>query len=81
MCFDIIYIFVRNIFHFKKNWARYDKKYLSVFMLSTGYSGQILVKLENLLDRFSKNTQSSDFMKIRLVGAELFHAERQTLRS
>jgi len=32
------------------------------------------------LDRFSKNTQISDFMKIRLVGAELFHADRQTER-
>jgi len=29
-------------------------------------------------DRFSKNTQISNFMKIRLVGAELFHADRQT---
>jgi hypothetical protein len=27
---------------------------------------------------FSKNTQISTFMKIRLVGAELFHADRRT---
>jgi len=27
------------------------------------------------LDRFSKNTQISNFIKIRPVGAELFHAD------
>jgi hypothetical protein len=27
---------------------------------------------------FSKNTQISNFMKIRLVGAELFHADKRT---
>jgi hypothetical protein len=34
------------------------------------------MKLE-FLDRFSKNTQISDFTKIRLVGAELFHVDGQ----
>ena len=37
----------------------------------------ILVGLQwnlNFLDRFSKNTQISNFVKIRPVGAELFHA-------
>jgi hypothetical protein len=32
----------------------------------------------NFLERFSKNTQISSFMKIRAVGAELFHADRRT---
>jgi hypothetical protein len=32
----------------------------------------------NFLDRFSKNIQISNFMKIRRVGAELFNADRQT---
>jgi hypothetical protein len=32
---------------------------------------------KNIIDRFSKNT-SSDFTKIRPVGAELFRADGQT---
>ena len=31
----------------------------------------------NFLDRFSKNTQESNFMKILAVGLQLFHAYRQ----
>jgi hypothetical protein len=32
----------------------------------------------NLLDRFSKNIRIPNFMKIRPVRAQLFHAEEQT---
>jgi hypothetical protein len=35
VCFEIPYKFVWNIFHFKKNWARYNRKCASVFMCST----------------------------------------------
>jgi hypothetical protein len=37
------------------------------------------VKL-NFLDRFSKYVQISNFMKIRPVGAEMFHADGRTER-
>jgi hypothetical protein len=33
----------------------------------------------NLLDRFSSKAQVSNFIKIRLVGAELFHTNGQTV--
>ena len=39
-----------------------------------------LVRFEwnlNFLDRFSKNAQVSNFMKLRLVGADLPHADGQ----
>ena len=41
----------------------------------------MLVRLKgrlNILDGFSKNTQISNFMDIRTVGAELFDADGQT---
>jgi len=34
----------------------------------------------NLLERFFKNTEISNFMKIRPVGARLFHADGRTDR-
>jgi len=36
------------------------------------------MKLEFSRQIFEKNTQIRNFMKIRPVGAELFHADRQT---
>ena len=65
---------VCNISHSVKNEGRCDQKRILVFMYSTPYSCPILLKL----DTFSKNTQIPDFIKIRSVGAELFHADGQT---
>jgi len=38
------------------------------------------MKLE-FLDRFSKNTEISEVMKIGTVGADLFHADRHEAKS
>ena len=43
-------------------------------MQSSRYSCQILIQLKFLSTDFPKNSKMSNFMKIRLVGAELFHA-------
>jgi hypothetical protein len=46
VCFDFLCDFVSKISHSKKKWERYDQKCISVFMWSTGYYCQILMKLE-----------------------------------
>jgi hypothetical protein len=47
---------------------------VQVFMRSTRHSWPILIELE-FSPQFFLNTQISSFIKIRLVGAELFHAD------
>ena len=78
MCVWIFSItFVWNISHSKKNWARYYQKIYIGFHVKY----PILLSYYNetwIFDRFSKNTQISNFTKIRPVGAELFHADRRT---
>jgi hypothetical protein len=69
--------FVWNISHSKKKWARYDEKCIMVFTWSASYSCQILMKLELSRQIFEKYPKFS-FMKSRPVGAELYHADRQT---
>jgi len=48
-----------------------------VFIKSTPYSCQILIKLK-CSPEISKNSHIRNFMKIRPVGAVLFHADGQT---
>ena len=68
---------VSNIYHFKKKWMTYNHKCILVFTWSIHYSCQILMKLE-FSQHTSKNTHISNFIKKCPVGAELFHADRQT---
>jgi len=63
-----------NISHSKNNSAINYNKHILVVIESTRYSFQIFMKFE-IFDRFSKNVQTSNFMKIRPVKAEFFHAE------
>jgi len=50
--------FVLNISHSKKNWARNDKNCIPVFMRSTRYSCQILMKLEFYKQIFEKHSNN-----------------------
>ena len=70
--------FVRNVSHPTKKWARYDQKCILVCTQSTRYSCPILIKLEFSRQILEKNPQISNFMKIRPVGTEFFHADRWT---
>jgi hypothetical protein len=48
--------FVWDIYHSKKNWARYDKKFILVFTSSTSYFCQILMILqfsEQIFEKYS----------------------------
>jgi hypothetical protein len=47
----------------------------------TSFSYLIFMKLDFLERFFEKNTKTLNFTKISPVAAELFHADRQTLRS
>jgi hypothetical protein len=66
--------------HSKKNWARYNHK------CNTGLHVKYQLFLShfneswNFLDRFTKSTQMTNFMKLRPVGAKLFRADAQTER-
>ena len=66
-----------NISHSKRNWPRYDQNI-------NWSSSKVPVNLyhiwtKHFIDRFSKNTQISNVMKIRPVGA--IRADGQTWRS
>jgi hypothetical protein len=65
--------FVRNIYPSTRNSQRYHKcAYIVTYCYC--YSCQILIKLD-FLERFSKNTQIQNLIKIRPLRADLFHAE------
>jgi len=46
--------FVWNIFRYKKNWVRYDKKYTAVSVYITLHSFPVLMKLELIQQIFEK---------------------------
>jgi hypothetical protein len=80
VCFDVFYKSVRNISHYTKNGARYDQKCILVFTYSARYACQILMKLKlpRQISEKCSNIRISNFMKIRLGVAELFHADLRT---
>jgi len=76
MCVSIfLTMSVWNISH-SKNWTRYDQNSsCKVPVILVGFQWNL-----NLFDRYSKNIQVWNFIKIRLLGTELLHAAGQKRR-
>ena len=72
VCFDFLYNVCQKHISFKKNWAIYYQKYYWSSYQSNRYPCQILVN-SDFPDRFSKNTYTSNLMKILPLGAALCH--------
>jgi hypothetical protein len=72
MRFDFLYNFCLKYFSFKRNWARYNKK-CKVCVIVVRFSLNL-----TCLHEFSKNTLIPNFVKIRPLILELFHAEGRT---
>jgi hypothetical protein len=69
MCFDFPYNFCRKIFSFEEKLSEIWSKLYMDFLWSTGYSCQILIKLEFSV-QVSEKYSDINFMKLRSVGAE-----------
>jgi len=72
-------IFVRNISHSKKKWARYDKKMYIGLHVKYHLSCLIFIKLA-FSRRIVKKYSNVKFYENCPVGAELFHADGRTDR-
>jgi hypothetical protein len=68
MCVLYTPLLSKKISHSKKKWVGYDQKCILVFNVNCPLF--LSSFNETWLDRLSKNTQISNFMKIRPVGAE-----------
>jgi len=78
VCFDILYNFFLKRFSSQEELSEISKMYIGIHV-------NYLLFLFNfnatrLFDRFFKNTQISNFMKIHSVEAKLFHADIRTDR-
>ena len=76
-CFDFLYNFWLK-HHSKKYRTRCDQKCILVFIYNTPYPCPILKKLAFSRHIFEKILKYEIFMEIRRVGAEFFHADKQT---
>ena len=71
--------FFRKIPFSTKTWVRYVHKRITAFMQTTVIFVKFGRKLNSFIS-FCKNTEISNFMKIRPIGAKLFHADGRTDR-
>jgi hypothetical protein len=74
MCFDFLYKYFPNSSHSKKNSARYCHNCTSVLMTKFNETWIFFTY-------FQKNTQKSNFVKMRPFWRELFHDDQRTDRN
>jgi hypothetical protein len=74
--FDFLCTFFFNL----SFWEQFGEIVLQIICLHVKYRyfSQILMNI-NFVNTFSKKPQTSNFVKIRPGGAELFHADRNTV--
>ena len=78
MYFDLLYKFVWKVFHHKKKWARCGHKCVLVFVQSTRYYCQVLMKIDFSRQIFEKY-RNIKFHENPLSEAESFYGtDRQT---
>jgi len=73
--------FARNIYHLKKNWERCDKKIYIALHVKYPLFLSDLNATWIFSTYFRNKLKVTNFMKIRPLGTELFHADGQTWRS
>jgi len=79
MCFDFLYNFLSETFFIIRRTER--DIIINVHRSSCALPVVVIPKLNfKFYDRFFKNTQMSNFMKVRSVKAELFDLGEQTER-
>jgi hypothetical protein len=74
ICFDFFYNFCLNISHSKKHLAIYCQKRENVFM----YKVPLFFLMKRIFSTYFGKISNVNFIKIRPVGAELFHTDGQT---
>ena len=77
MCGVIFYTTLSETAYCKENCARYEQQCMFFFMYSTGDCCPILMKVGLSRQIFQKNIQISNFIKMPVLGAEIFHADRR----
>jgi hypothetical protein len=71
MCYDFLYKISLNFSHFNNNWARYDKKFILVFVQSTLYSCEILINFE-IFQLIFQQYSNMKFIKILRKRSRVF---------
>jgi len=80
MCFALLYSVCLKHFSFEEEMSEILSRCTCTVFMCSVVTAVTLQWNVNFLDVFSKRNQISNFMKIRPVGAELFHADGRTRR-